>query len=1318
MSVLVEVTNPFRPQIGMKHTQIPGGLRVSTILRQHGLISGRGAKIVRNGPYVVLVNGLPTLQRHWGKRLREKDHIVISRLAQGGGGGSNPLQIVAMVAVLAASLYTGGAAGVAYFGTATAAHIAGAAIMIIGSQLVSMMFPPKPLDTSSAASNAAAQTSPTYSFDVSGTNSPRLLQAIPVLYGRFRCVPDLASQPYVENNGNDQYLHQLLCVTQGDISIESINIDDTNIYSYDGVQIEVVPPGGTVTLFPSDVVTSAGVNGLTLYGPNNPSFSVPGPFATNPPGTTINQIGIDIAFPSGIYSVDDDGNKQASSLEYEFDARSIDDAGNPLNDWSSIVHNISTYGNEQSQQVTFTVAVPTGRYEVRGQRINAEPNDGRSMGTAVWTGLRGYIPAAQSFGNVTMIAIIIKASNSINGSIANKINVVATRLLPTWDPVEGWGPAVATRNPAWAIADALRNTEYGRGMVDTQYNLPELYRLAAVWASRGDEFDGVFDTTETFWSCLQELCAVGRAMPIYYAGQVDIIRNEPKTLPTAVFGPQNMVTGSFSARYLFPEVDSPDHVIMEYTDPTTWQTEQVPCILPGSPGLNPSTVTMKGMANRTQAWREGITLAAKNRDQRRSVTFTTGEEGLLPRYNDLVAVAHDAVGWGYTGRIESFDSDTGIIVSTEPFVYTLSQINYIGFRKKDGSMDGPYVIEPASNGDPNSGYIDASGIARALIYISNGISEDYTQYMMGVADRQYLQGVMQSVAPGNDNSVAITLVNYASSVHIAENGGDVPPPGPVSNLPQTPVVPIINSVSLQLTATIGTQIIVATPARGATYYQFQAKIDGGDWADLGISVTPQMQVQLSTGTWSVRVRGVGKLAGPWTTWTGFVDASAFPVPIIASLLATTDEVFEIDIAWAIGPDTGIAASVEIWEGLTDVLADAQLLINMPLPATKYVRKIDTPDAERYYFARVVDTSGRRGAFFGGGVGVFGQTSQNTAKIMAYFDGQINQTHLSNELLTYLATHADLDPVYAYVDSQDTILTNELTAQASRITDVAASIDPAITAQVETVQEAVTDLSGNINASYQIKVQASSDGRQVLAGIGVGIDNTSGTLTSEVLVFADRFAVGASTDIGTFRSAFIVADGIVYMNTAFIQDATITTAKIADANITTAKIADANITGAKIGYATITEANIADANITRAKIGSLAVDTLRIGDNSVVVGAGVSYAQEFGASSGSNSVTAAIQTNYNAMMMISYSLRCEDTSSTGPEYSAYMGGNLWSDTIATCGFTPDDQYIPIQVSGSYTTDVVAPGIWYATIAVDRPGGTRRMYGRITVLAIQK
>ena len=63
--------------------------------------------------------------------------------------------------------------------------------------------------------------------------------------------------------------------------------------------MRVVEPGGQVTLFPDNVVTSAEVQGIELPAIKCGRAGPKGPFAANPPGTLASEIAIDILLPKG-----------------------------------------------------------------------------------------------------------------------------------------------------------------------------------------------------------------------------------------------------------------------------------------------------------------------------------------------------------------------------------------------------------------------------------------------------------------------------------------------------------------------------------------------------------------------------------------------------------------------------------------------------------------------------------------------------------------------------------------------------------------------------------------------------------------------------------------------------------------------------------------------------------------------------------------------------------------------------------------------------------------------------------------------------------
>jgi len=158
-------------------------------------------------------------------------------------------------------------------------------------------------------------------------------------------------------------------------------------------------------------------------------------------------------------------------------------------------------------------------------------------------------------------------------------------------------------------------------------------------------------------------------------------------------------------------------------------------------------------------------------------------------------------------------------------------------------------------------------------------------------------------------------------------------------------------------------------------------------------------------------------------------------------------------------------------------------------------------------------------------------------------------------------------VAAAVQTETTARANEDGALASRIDTVQAATSAAAVA-VQTTSSTLADLNDNLAALYTIKTAVTAGGRTVMAGIGVGVDNASGVLESQILLSAQRVAVIDELG-GAVTTPFVVQGGQVFINQAFIAEASISSAKIRDASIDSAKIGDAQVTTLKIGANSVT-----------------------------------------------------------------------------------------------------------------------------------------------------
>ena len=612
------IINPFQPNKGRIDRALNDGKSVWQIVKEE--------KIDLTKPTICLIDGVAILRKHWQELIQPKSLVCFITLPQGGGGGksSNPVQVVLMVAVVVASVYTGGAVAAAY--GAVWGGVAAAAVSIGGSFLVNTFVPPPKSSLNGSTSSIASQ-SPTYSLQAQG-NEARLGSPIPVIYGRHLIYPDFASQPYYAYVNDEQYVYQVHCIGQGYYDIEKIRIEDTPISSFEEITYQIINPGEKNTLFRDDVVTSPEVAGQELLRGNTI-----GPFVLNPTESEIDRVEIDVACQRGLYYANDSGGLNTKSVQWRVDARKIDDEDNPLGDWFTLGTETLSANTVNGLYRTYGYSVAKGRYEVRATRLDDKDTSSRAGHELRWASAKGFIVSNPSYGDVTLIAIKMKATNNLSQRSSRMVNCIVTRKLPTWSPSGGWTGRVPTRSIAWAIADILK-ANYGARLTDKSIDLEGLYRLDQIWAARGDTFNAVFDSKLTVFDALSRTCKVGRSVPYIQGGIVRFVRDEPKSIPVALFGPRNIVKNSLTIQYIMPSEDTADSVCVQYFSDRTWKNSEITGSFEGSTSDKTATVELFGCTDKNQALREAIYMALANRYRRRIVTFSTELEGLIPSYGD------------------------------------------------------------------------------------------------------------------------------------------------------------------------------------------------------------------------------------------------------------------------------------------------------------------------------------------------------------------------------------------------------------------------------------------------------------------------------------------------------------------------------------------------------------------------------------------------------------------------------------------------------------------------------------------------------------
>lgn len=838
-AVCVTALDPFRP---LEHRT------VQAIGRRRRI---RALAPKTDKPFIALLNGRAVLRREWGRKLRDGDTLAFVVLPQGGGGGSNPLRVVLMIAVAIAAPYVASAMfqGAVLGGTmgSFGLSMATAAVGLAGSMLVNALIPPPKPPSAQVASDIAAA-SPTYSIGAQG-NSARIGQPIPEVFGRHLVYPDFAAMPYTEYSGNDQYLYQLFVIGRGHYDIEQIRIEDTPLANFDEVQTEVVGPGGAVTLFPTRVITASEVSGQDM------EYDVAlGPFVANPADVDANTLGFDVVLPRGLYYANDKGGLDSRSIGFRLEYQAIDADGAAVGSWT-VAENITiTAATTTPIRRSYRYTVPTGRYQCRVTRTTTKATDTRTGNDIAWAGLRAYIPGAQSYGDVTLLAMRIRATDNISQQASRKVNVIVTRKLPMWSG-SAWSAPASTRNPAWAAAYIARQR-----LPDSRINLSALKTLADTCAARGDRFDGVFDSQSTAWEALTNVGRVARAAPFMQGGRLQVYRDAPEPLPVAMFSPRNMLRNSFRLNYKMASEDMADSIDVEYFDSGTWSWKTVRATLPLGTADKPIKVKLYGVTSRAHAWREGMYMAACNRYRRRFCTWQTEMDGFIPSLGDCVAITHDLPKWGQFAEAVSWDQDSQLMGVSEPLDWSAGGTHYLAFRDRAGRPVGPFQVTQGP--DDRSLYLltwDALNDPAPDV----GYDRERSHVAFGPVDSQYIRARVLSVRPRGMSTAEIEAVIESDFVHEADTGAT--PDGQAWQLPTRNTYPVVTGLTARsFPGRVDQMVISWNAVAGADYYIVEQSNDGINWTRAGEVTTNSYTATALYGPATlIRVAAVGLTRGPW-----------------------------------------------------------------------------------------------------------------------------------------------------------------------------------------------------------------------------------------------------------------------------------------------------------------------------------------------------------------------------------------------------------------------------------------------------------------------
>ena len=549
-------------------------------------------------------------------------------------------------------------------------------------------------------------------------NAARVGGVIPVVYGTVKQNPDYASQPYTSfdeivipsgasslnvtnidrNIGDgDQYLFYVLALGQGLHRIDDILLGDTStsILTSDTVDVFDAPQNvhvnqmGTlsaslnakITAGPQlheNVVTSLEVGGQEYTEPFKSAFFPVGSAA-------VDRISIDLVFNRGLYHTDDQGKFKDVILDLIVHVK--DSTGAII---QKAINFHSTVENVTPFRRTISFDVPLEKYTVALERVTAAADKrGRTSDAVTWTSLRGYIPnsTAPVYGNTHLLAVRIKATNLISQAATSRIQVRLARVLETYT-----GQMEVTNNPVDVVNDIMRNTTYGARRPANEVDDAAFRQMRQHWGggSAPYGFNAVFNGESTVFEALKVALEVVAAQPLAMGSFISIAADNKKAIRTQIYSEANMLMKTFALSYNFDRVGANNGVQVGYRDPLTWLSDFA--VYP--PGASdPAAIELFGCTSKQHAEKYARLMWQRLLYQRKTVSFETELEGLIPRPGDRIAITHTLAKWGQSGIIVAIDPGTMRMDTTVLLNWGTSS-SFVIFRDKDGTPLAPIAVTP------------------------------------------------------------------------------------------------------------------------------------------------------------------------------------------------------------------------------------------------------------------------------------------------------------------------------------------------------------------------------------------------------------------------------------------------------------------------------------------------------------------------------------------------------------------------------------------------------------------------------------------------
>ncbi|MEQ5111162.1 host specificity factor TipJ family phage tail protein [Providencia vermicola] len=291
------------------------------------------------------------------------------------------------------------------------------------------------------------------------------------------------------------------------------------------------------------------------------------------------------------------------------------------------------------------------------------------------------------FENDTIVNVSVRATEAPTGARERKYNLLATRMVISYDRVSK--QVDYTLRPSRSFADAVLHTWLiTAGESENNIDIDGLYRI---YDSLPDErlgyFDYTFDDEDiSLGQRIETICNAARVTAYFDNAVLTFSREQSSEFPMTTFNRSNITGNDMKISYDMSMPSGYDGIELEYVEPVRNKKDYIRFRVDENgitEGLSrtPNKIVLQGCRNRYQAMDRALLEANRLIHQRTSISLTTLADGGNVYPSDMVLIAdtydsNQQAGYITERKGEVFTTSEKIKFDDEMWVYLTDSMGY------------------------------------------------------------------------------------------------------------------------------------------------------------------------------------------------------------------------------------------------------------------------------------------------------------------------------------------------------------------------------------------------------------------------------------------------------------------------------------------------------------------------------------------------------------------------------------------------------------------------------------------------------------------